>query len=199
MITLKDLDVAKKRVFVRGDLDVPLEKRQVKINKESDGEEEIIVEDDSRLENLVSTIRFLLGRNNQVILAGHIGRPQESKDFSLSTKSILTDLSQILNIKVIHFPALDKLIIPKNSLGLLENLRFWEGEENNDEEFARQLASLANVYVNEAFAASHREHASIVGVPKFLPHAAGFHFAKEVEVLTGVLKNPKTRNKTASD
>jgi 3-phosphoglycerate kinase len=103
-----------------------------------------------------------------------------------------------LNNEVIHiegFPTNEAILktlgSQKNVVLLSENLRFFDGEEKNDQVFARKLASLADCYVNEAFAASHREHASIVGVPKFLPHAAGLRLEKEVEILERVLKKPK--------
>lgn len=123
-----------------------------------------------RLEAIKPTIDFLLQNNNQVILCGHRGRPNGKVVPELSTK-IIADYFE-------------------SKFQVLENLRFDPREENNDPEFARGLAGMAEVYVNEAFADSERAHASIVGVPKFLPHFAGFRLAKEVEVLTKVLENP---------
>ena len=191
MRKLQDLNITDKRVFLRGDIDVPLTSRKIKRNKENDGDVEIAVEDDTRLQDLVPTIRFLLEKNCQIILAGHLDRPGGRVNFSLSTKHIISVLSSLLNIDIVHFTSADSVKLAKNTLGLFENLRFWPGEESNDEEFAKQLANLTDVYVNEAFAVSHRQHASIVGVPKFLPHAAGFRLQKEVEVLSHVLQNPK--------
>lgn len=186
MIKLQSIDVSDKRVFLRGDIDVPI-RRQEAGNKR----QEFAVEDTQRLQNLVPTIRFLFSKNCSILLAGHIGRPKNNQDFSLSTKTLLTVLSKLLDINVIHFATFKNVSLSPNTLGLLENLRFWQGEEKNSKSFAKKLAMLADVYVNEAFAVSHREHASIVGVPKFLPHAAGFRLQKEVEVLEKVLKNPK--------
>jgi phosphoglycerate kinase len=184
MVLLSQIDVFEKRVFLRADLDVPLKNGKV--------------EDDWRLRNLLPTIRYLTSQKATIILAGHIGRPEGKPIFNLSTKFLLTELSKLLDNEVVHiegFPAaevIDKTLgLQRNAILLLENLRFFGGEEENDQVFARKLANLANFYVNEAFAASHRNHTSIVGVPKFLPHAAGFHFAKEVEILTRVLEKPE--------
>lgn len=177
MRKLSDLDVFSRRVFLRADLDVPI----------IDGS----VQELDRLQNLSSTISYLISQSSLILIAGHIGRPSNNKDFDLSTKNLVKPLSLLLNIEVVHFDSLENIIIPKNTLGLLENLRFWPEEEKNDNAFAQELASLSDVYVNEAFAASHRPHASIVSVPDFLPHAAGFRLQKEVEILTQVLKNPK--------
>ena len=176
MKLLSDLDLLGKRVFLRGDLDIPIVKGNV--------------EDVTRLENLLLTISYLISKNCQVLVAGHIGRPQETQNFNLSTNLLLETFSSLLNTPVTHFKTLEAAKNFKGTLGLLENLRFWSGEEKNDEGFAKKLANLADIYVNEAFAASHRNHASIVGVPKLIPAAAGFHFQKEVEVLTKVLKKP---------
>lgn len=177
MKLLSDLDLLGKRVFLRGDLDIPVVKGNV--------------EDVTRLENLLPTIRYLISKDCKVLIAGHIGRPQETQNFNLSTNLLLETFSSLLNISITHFKTLEAAKNFKGTLGLLENLRFWKGEEKNDAGFAKELASLAQVFVNEAFAAAHRAHASIVGVPKLIPAAAGFHFQKEVEVLTQVLKNPK--------
>lgn len=144
--------IKNKKVLVRGDIDVPLKPF-----------------DDTRLKNIKPTIDFLLKQNCQVILCGHLGRPNGKIVPELSTRPIQEYFS---------------------SIKVLENLRFDPREENNNEDFARQLADMADIYVNEAFAASERAHASIVGVPKFLPHFAGFRLAKEVEILSKVLENP---------
>jgi len=184
MRKLQDLDVFEKRVFLRADLDVPLNGGRI--------------EEDWRLRNLLPTIRHLISQKSTIILAGHIGRPEGKPVFNLSTKILVLVLSKLLNNEVIHiegFPTneaiQETLGLQKNAVLLLENLRFFAGEEKNDKLFARRLANLADCYVNEAFAASHRNHASIIGVPKFLPHAAGLRLEKEVEVLEEVLKKPK--------
>jgi len=184
MILLKDLDVFEKRVFLRADLDVPLENGRV--------------EEDWRLRNLIPTIRYLISQKSTIILAGHIGRPEGKPVFNLSTKILVPTLSELLNNEIVHIADFPSAEMIQNTLGssknvilLLENLRFFSGEEENDDSFSRKLASLADCYVNEAFAVSHRNHASIVGVPKYLPHAAGLRLEKEIETLEGVLHKPR--------
>lgn len=156
-------DLTGKRVLVRGDIDVPLTQQST-----NNGQLTTIT-DDTRLKDIFLTIDFLLKQSCQVILAGHLGRPEGKAVQELSSKPIQE-----------YFP----------QIKVLENLRFDPREEANDEGYAKELASLADIYINEAFAASERAHASIVGVPKFLPHYAGFRLTKEVEILLGVLENP---------
>lgn len=177
MRKIEDLDFQNKRVFLRGDIDVPVKNG--------------VVQDSERLQYLLPTIRFLFSKNSRVLLAGHMGRPKNNQDFSLSTKHLVTTLYSLLKIEIVHFPTFQEVKLSSDTLGLLENLRFWPEEENNDENFAKQLTALADVYVNDAFAAINRNHASIVGVPKLLPHAAGLRLETEVEVLSRVLANPK--------
>jgi len=128
--------------------------------------------DESRLEAGEETLDYLKSKNAEIIVIGHKGRPDGKVEESLSLKPL-------------------KPFFDKWGANLEENLRFDLGEEKNDPEYAKKLASLGEIYVNEAFAVSHREHASIVGVPKFLPHAAGFRFIKEIENLSKVFENPK--------
>lgn len=186
-LPLIDETIRDKKVFVRGDIDVPVSRRA--------GEQESRIEDDTRLKDILPTIEFLLKQNCTVLLAGHLGRPEGKEDMGLSSKPVAEWMAEKLQTKVsvsgvclkgniCGFIVTEKLIV-------LENLRFDPREEANDETYAKELASLAEVYVNEAFATCEREHASIIGVPKFLPHFAGFRLAKEVEVLSGVLENPK--------
>ena len=125
--------------------------------------------DDSRLQAIKPTIDFLLANNCQVTLCGHIDRPEGKIVPELSTKPIQG-----------YFP----------DIKVLENLRFDPGEEANDESLTKELAGGQDVYVNEAFATCERAHASIVGVPKLLPHFAGFRLAKEIEILSKILENP---------
>lgn len=161
--SLESADVLGKRVFVRGDIDVPLENGKIS--------------DETRLKDIWPTIEFLLNQNCDVVLAGHLGRPGGKVDSSLSSS-----------------PVKEWFITKTNGnskLQVLENLRFDPREETNDENYAKELAGMADVYVNEAFASCGGEHASIVGVPKLLPHYAGFRLAKEVEVLSNMTSNPK--------
>jgi len=127
---------------------------------------------DLRIKASEETLNYLKEKNSQIIILAHRGRPNGVQDNSLSLKPF-------------------QPIFDKWGAKVEENLRFDPGEEENDPEFVRKLANLGDVYVNEAFANSHREHASIVGIPKFLPHAAGLRFAQEVENLSKVLENPK--------
>lgn len=185
MHLLKDANVGGKTVFLRIDSDVPIVKGKI--------------EDDSRLVSAIPTIEYLLKQNAKIVLAGHLGRPQ-GIDNALSLEPIAEWLyqsqnsnrksqNQNLNIKTSEIGGfMGWEITPQ--IFLLENLRFNKGEEKNDPEFAKKLASLAEIYVNEAFAMSHRKHASVVGIARYLPHFAGLHLQSEVETLSKVLKNP---------
>ncbi len=193
----KSKDVFGKNVFLRADLDVPLSQPSTINNKQ------LTIEDDTRLKASLPTIEYLLKHNAKVIIAGHLGRPK-GIDKSLSLEPVarwflkefkIRNLKfefklKIENLKLTKLGGFDGWQIADN-LFLLENLRFYPGEEQNDLEFAEKLASLAQVYVNDAFAMCHRKHASIVGVTCFLPHFAGFHLAKEVKTLSHATENPK--------
>jgi phosphoglycerate kinase len=134
-------------------------------------------ENDIRLQRLVPTVKYLLENNAKVVLIGHRGRP----DGEAQEKYSLTPLA----------PILEKMIGTKEGWELHENLRFDKREEENSEVLAKELANLGDLYVNEAFSVSHRNHASIVGIPKFLPSYLGLNFEKEIENLNKVVKNPK--------
>ncbi len=184
---LTDFDFRGKKVLVRADLDVPLK--------------EGIIEDDSRIREALPTIQYLLDHAAKVILLGHLGRPEGKVVEDLRMRPVALKLIELLEAETKPLGAkLAKLefknekteiYLLSENLKLLENLRFDPREESNDPEFAKERASLGDFYVNEAFATSHREHASIVGLPKLLPHAAGFHFFKEVENLSKAIENPK--------
>lgn len=163
---LSDFDFQGKKVLVRGDFDVPVENG--------------IIVDDSRIKECLPTIQYLLDRAQKVILLSHLGRPKGNND-EYSLVLVAERLKILLGRESNH----------EDNLFLRENLRFDEREEKNDEGFVKELAELGDFYVNEAFAVSHREHASIVGIPKFLPHCAGLHFASEVENLSKVLEKPE--------
>lgn len=189
---LKTIDEIKKlkgkRVLVRVDFNVPLKKFGAKI----------VVADDTRIRAAVPTIKYLLERGAKVILMSHLGDPGGRVKVELSLKPVGAALSKILKMKGTAptdwegKKGLGKIDAMKGGeVMLLENLRFHPGEEKNDKKFAAGLASLADIYVDDAFAASHRAHASIVGVPKFLPSYAGFLMEKEVNVLSGLLTTPK--------
>ncbi|MDO8582900.1 MAG: phosphoglycerate kinase [bacterium] len=188
MHLLKDGDVKGMTVFLRADLDVPA------LNG--------TIEDDTRLLSAIPTIEYILKNNAKVVIAGHLGRPtglnyeSRIKNQELSLKPVAEWFAKKLShdsLFTIHDSILggfDGWAIGAN-IFLLENLRFNSGEEANDPEFAKSLASLAEIYVNDAFAMTHRNHASIVGITKFLPHFAGFHLEQEVSNLSEVIENPK--------
>ena len=175
---IKDQSLSGQTVLVRADLDLP-------------------AKDTSRLTSMFETLEFLLNAPAKIILIGHLGRPQGAYHPDLSLSSLSNTIHELSRQPVSFIPSLDfaqiktaLAILPLSHIAMLENLRFSPDEEGNDIGFAHQLASLASFYCNEAFASSHRPHASIVSIPKLLPHATGFHFAKEVDNLSLVLKNP---------
>ena len=183
-LTVRDLDASGKRVFVRVDFNVPLE----------DGK----VTDDSRIRASLPTIRHLVNQGARVILASHLGRPDGKVSDSLRLRPVAQRLSQLVGRPVpVTGDALGvgtedavKRLRPGEML-LLENLRFHAEEESNDPGFAKQLASYADVYVNDAFGTAHRAHASTVGVARLLPAYAGFLMEREIEMLSKLLENPE--------
>lgn len=187
--TVKEIKELKgKKVLLRVDFNVPLKKTGGKIT----------VADDTRIRAAVPTIEYLLKRGAKVILASHLGDPKGKVKADLSLKPVVAALTKILNMQGAApsdwsgEKALEKInSMEKGELVLLENLRFDRREEKNDPKFARGLASLADIYVNDAFATAHRAHASTAGVPKFLPSYAGFLMEKEISVLSGLLAKPK--------
>lgn len=164
---LSGSNVKGKKVLVRLDLDVG--------------------SDTSRVESAKETLEFLVGNSAKTIIIGHKGRPDGVED-ELSLRPLAKVIGGVVG-KEVGF--VENATIEEGEIVLLENLRFDSREENNDENFAKELASLGQFFVNEAFAVSHRPHTSIVGVPKYLPHAAGFRFTQEVENLNKILVNPK--------
>lgn len=182
-----DRDIKGKRVLVRADLDVPFDFAQ--------GKPEI---DDTRLKNLVPTFQFLLENQAKMIIIGHLGRPGGTIRGELSLAPVCERLGKIIGKEVKFIYDITGLeaerevsSLAPGEIVMLENLRFDSREEKNDSEFTKRMASFGQFYINECFADSHREHASIVGIPKFLPHGMGFHFITEVENLGGILENPK--------
>lgn len=170
--TINKLNLKGKSVSLRLDLDVPVENGKVL--------------DDLRLRASLPTIKFLLEQNSgQIIILGHRGRPGGKIVESLSLKPVGEHLEKLLK------EDLGEEAVKNLNMFLMENLRFNPGEEAADEHFSKHLAEQGQVYINDAFAASHREHASVVGLPKLLPHAAGVHLAEEIRVLGGILENPR--------
>ncbi|MCJ7804756.1 phosphoglycerate kinase [Patescibacteria group bacterium] len=174
--SVKDLSVKQKTVLLRTNYDVSLK----------DGE----VTDGARIDESLPTINYLLDQQAKIILLSHLGRPEGKVNPGLSLKPVVNYLGKLLKKEVPLFSTIDE--IDKNQpIVMLENLRFWLGEENNDLNFAKSLANLGDFFVNDAFACSHRQHTSIVSLPQFLPSALGLDFLKEVEVLSRVRENPR--------
>ena len=180
--SLDDLDVAGRRVLVRCDLNVPLK----------DG----VVGDDLRIRSAVPTLQALLERDAKLAVCSHLGRPKGKVVEELRLAPVAERLSELLGIEV---DALDEVVGDKAAAAcasdarvlVLENLRFVPGEEKNDPALAEALASLAHAYVNDAFGAAHRAHASVVGVAERLPAAAGYLLSDEVEKLERLLHEPE--------
>ena len=174
--TIDDLDVDGRTVLVRSDLNVPLE----------DG----AVTDDFRIRASLQTLQELLAaKAGRVVVCSHLGRPK-GQDHALSLAPVARTLQDLLGVGVDMLPP-SAAGSGKTYVVMMENLRFGPEETANDPGFARDLASLADVYVNDAFGASHRAHASIVGVPQYLPSTAGRLLQREVEVLSRLLEQPQ--------
>ncbi|KAI7756609.1 hypothetical protein M8C21_021360 [Ambrosia artemisiifolia] len=182
--SLKEADLKGKRVFVRADLNVPLD-------------DSFKITDDTRIRAAVPTIQYLMSNGARVILSSHLGRPKGVTP-KYSLKPLVPRLSELLGVEVKMAddcvgPEVEKLVaeIPEGGVLLLENVRFYKEEEKNDPEFAKKLASLADLYVNDAFGTAHRAHASTEGVAKYLkPSVAGYLMQKELDYLVGAVSNP---------
>ncbi|NLY55935.1 MAG: phosphoglycerate kinase [Firmicutes bacterium] len=183
--TIRDLDVSGKRVFVRVDFNVPLD-------------EAGNVADDTRIKAVLPTLEYLRAQGGMIILASHMGRPDGKVVPELRMDPVAKRLSELLGVPV---RKLDDCIgaevseavrqMKPGDVVLLENVRFHPEEKKNDPEFAQELASLADYYVNDAFGSAHRAHASVVGVASLLPAVAGFLMEKELNILGKALENPK--------
>ncbi len=183
--TIRDIDVSGKKVLVRCDFNVP---------QDENGN----ITDTRRIEGALPTIRYLIDNNAKVILCSHLGRPkgEVKKEFSLAP--VQKELSKQLGIEV---KLADDIIgesaktltqnMKEKEVVLLENVRFDKREEENDKEFSKALASLAEIYVNDAFGTAHRAHSSTAGVAEFLPAVSGFLIEKEIKFLGDSLNNPK--------
>ena len=184
--TVKDVDVRSKRVLVRVDYNVPLD---------AQGN----VSDDKRITASLPTINYLLEQGARIILCSHLGRPkgEVKKEFSLAPvakrlKELLPGVNIYFASDCIGEEAQQKAAALKDGeILLLENLRFHKEEEKNDPEFAKKLASLAEIYVSDAFGTVHRAHASTAGVAAYLPAVAGFLIGKELSIMGGALENPE--------
>jgi phosphoglycerate kinase len=181
--TVRDIDMAGKRVLVRVDFNVPLEKSRVS--------------DDTRIRAALPTIMYILGCGAQLILCSHLGRPKGKLEAKYSLRPVAERLGQLLNRPVQMAPDCIGPVVegmtkklPRSGVLLLENLRFHAEEEANDARFAQALASLADIYVNDAFGSAHRAHASTVGVTAYLPAVSGFLMEKELTFLGKALAAP---------
>lgn len=183
--TIRDINVSGKRVLVRVDFNVPLDAEQR-------------ITDDTRIRAALPTIQYLLQNGAAVILMSHLGRPDGQVVEKLRLAPVARRLSELLGVSVEMAPdsvgaeveAAAGALNPGQVL-LLENLRFYKAEEKNGPEFAQQLASLGDLYVNDAFGTAHRAHASTEGVTRFLPGVAGFLVEKEINFLGSALENPR--------
>ncbi|AEN73670.1 Phosphoglycerate kinase [Rhodothermus marinus SG0.5JP17-172] len=189
-LTIDDLDVKGKRVLVRVDFNVPLKE---------DEQGNLVVADDTRIREALPTIRALMQAGAKVILMSHLGRPKGQPDPKYSLAPVARRLEELLGVRVrfvsnIVGEAVRQAInsMPEGGVILLENTRFHPGETKNDPELARQLAELADVYVNDAFGSAHRAHASTEGVAHYVKQAAmGYLMKREVEYLGRLLENPE--------
>ena len=181
--SLKDIVVMGKKVFVRVDYNVPMK----------DG----VITNDNRIRATLPTLEYLLAQNAALVLASHLGRPKGAPVPEFTLAPVAKRLSELLGKEVLFAPdcvgeeaaAMAKALKPGQIL-LLENLRYHKEEEKNDPEFSRQLASLAEVAVNDAFGVSHRAHASVEGITKYIPTVAGFLLEKESLFLGQAVNNP---------
>ena len=184
--SLRDIDAAGKRVLVRVDFNVPLDRDSGAIT------------DDSRIRAALPTIRYLTERGATVVLCSHLGRPKGKPDPQLSLAPVAARLDELLCSPV---PLASGCVgaaveaevgaLPSGGMLLLENLRFHLEEEANDPAFAKALAALADVFVNDAFGAAHRAHASTEGVTRYLPSVAGFLMEKELDALGAIVELPE--------
>jgi triosephosphate isomerase len=183
--TIEDIDVGKKKVLVRVDYNVPLD-------------DDLNVTDDTRIKLSLPTIDYLIERDAKVILMSHLGRPKGKVEPKLRLDPVAKRFEDITGKKIKKFNQIYSSEIKDyidnkmnfRDVVLLENLRFDPGEKENSDELAKSLASLAEIYVNDAFGAAHRAHASVVGVTKYIPSVAGLLMKKENEVLSSLLESP---------
>ena len=183
--TVKDIDLKGKKVFVRCDFNVPMDEKQN-------------ITGNTRIVAALPTIKYLLEQDCKIILASHLGRPKGEVKPEFSLAPVAKELSKLLNKEVIMAKdvigedATNKAEnLKEGEIMLLENVRFHREETDNDPEFAKKLASMAEVYVNDAFGAAHRAHASTAGIAQYLPAVSGFLIEKELTVLGNAINNPE--------
>mgnify|MGYP004559891885 CR=1 FL=1 len=183
--TVKDIDLKGKKVFVRCDFNVPMDENQN-------------ITDNTRIKAALPTIKYLLEQNCKIILASHLGRPKGEVKPEFSLKPVAKELSKQLGKEVIMAndvigeDAMAKAAnLKEGEIMLLENVRFHREETDNDPEFAKKLASMAEIFVNDAFGTAHRAHASTTGIADYIPGVAGFLIEKEIKFLGNAINNPE--------
>ena len=183
--TVKDIDLKGKKVFVRCDFNVPMDENQN-------------ITDNTRIVAALPTIKYLLEQNCKLILASHLGRPKGEFKPEFSLAPVAKELSKLLGQEVIMAKdvigedACEKAAnLKEGEILLLENVRFHKEETDNDPEFCKKLASMAEVYVNDAFGTAHRAHSSTTGIASYLPAVAGFLIEKELKFLGNAVNNPE--------
>ena len=186
---IKDQEnLSDKRILLRLDLNVPLKNG--------------VITDQTRIEKVIPIINFLLKKKSKILIVSHIGRPKGEINEALSLKPVCKILEKRINYKIslvkeniLKLKKEDLFQNPKEQIIFLENIRFYKGEENNDSSFSEHLAKLADIFVNDAFSCSHRAHASVSKIPKFLPSYAGLQLEAEIKALkkvTSEIKKPIT-------
>ncbi len=183
--TVKDIDLKGKKVFVRCDFNVPMDENQN-------------ITDNTRIKAALPTIKYLLEQNCKIILASHLGRPKGEVKPEFSLKPVAKELSKLLGKEVIMAndvigdDATNKAEnLKEGEILLLENVRFHKEETDNDPEFAKKLASMAEIFVNDAFGTAHRAHASTTGIADYIPGVSGFLIEKELKFLGNAINNPE--------
>lgn len=184
--TVRDIDLESKTVLVRTDFNVPFNPNTLSISNTN------------RIEASIPTIKYLIEKRCKIVICSHLGRPDGKVFSNLSLAPIAEALKALLHTNVCFLPYIQLTDVLGNlgflkhgEVALLENLRFHKGEESNDTGFCENLASLADVYVNDAFGASHRSHASINGITNYLPSVAGLLLEKEIDSLADIMLNPQ--------
>ena len=182
---VRNMDIREKTILLRCDLNVPLNSR-------------FEIMDTKRIDESLNTLKYLMNGGAKVIICSHLGRPKGTFDKKYSLKPVAKYLAEVLEKEIPLTSDIagenTKEILKSLDFGeacLMENLRFEPGEEKNDSEFSKKLASLADIYINDAFGVCHRAHASTVGVTEYLPSGYGFLIEKEIKILSEILENPK--------
>ena len=183
--TIKDIDLKGKKVFVRCDFNVPMD-------------DDRNITDNTRIKAAIPTIKYLIEQNCKIILASHLGRPKGEVKPEFSLKPVAKELSKILDKEVImandvigEDATAKATNLKEGEIILLENVRFHREETDNDPEFAKKLASMAEIFINDAFGAAHRAHASTAGIADYIPGVSGFLIEKELTVLGNAINNPE--------